>query len=62
MYWRKKIIPQDFFPACIGFVPGGKSAESWTFQNSALQKEASWGGLAEMTLEWERKCSSLVMT
>ena len=23
MYWRKKLIPQKFFHACIGFVPGG---------------------------------------
>ena len=25
MYSRKKLIPQEFFPACIGFVPGGMS-------------------------------------
>ena len=23
--FAEKLIPQDFFPACIGFVPGGNS-------------------------------------
>ena len=32
----QKLIPQDFFPACIGFVPGGNlSLQRWWCINSA---------------------------
>ena len=38
--FAQKLIPQELFPACIGFVPGGNLKDSW-MRLFCLQLEAS---------------------
>ena len=37
--FAEKLIPQDFFPACIGFVPGGKQRSSTVSKKAPTVKE-----------------------